>query len=193
MPPSQSHASSQVSLPSRKHCMTSLLYLPHIYTHSVLFSLTANFPFSHLPPASRQISVLSSNITVYGRWLHLCPSTQQPAVGLHAEKEWESPLFLTQLQQQLYPIWALHITLVPGNKYVQIRSSGILSLPKLVSNNLVHAYTGTNICTKSSSSQLPSSSSILCISWFTNCPPSFSTRFLHSLVRSHLCLNSLQV
>lgn len=105
---------------SRKLCMTSLLYLPHIYTHSVLFSLNANFPFSHLPPASLQISVLSSNITVYGRWVHLCPSPQQPAVGLHAEKEWESPLFLTQLQQQLYPIWALHITLVPGNKYVQI-------------------------------------------------------------------------
>lgn len=117
--------------------MTSLLYLPHIYTHSVLFSLTANFPFSHLPPASLQISVLSSNITVYGRWLHRCPSTQQPAVGLHAEKEWESPLFLTQLQQ-LDPIWALHITLVPGNKYVQICSSGILSLSKLVTNNLVH-------------------------------------------------------
>lgn len=117
--------------------MTSLLYLPHIYTHSVLFSLTANFPFSHLPPASLQTSVLSSNITVYGRSLHRCPSTQQPAVGLHAEKEWESPLFLTQLQQ-LDPIWALHITLVPGNKYVQICSSGILSLSKLVTNNLVH-------------------------------------------------------
>lgn len=46
-------------------------------------------------------------------------------------------LLLTQLQQ-LDPIWALHITLVPGNKYVQIRSSGILSLSKLVTNNLVH-------------------------------------------------------